>query len=240
VSPELAVDHRAFPAVPPPDLDDHEAIVEHDWNAFAAVDRMINHWDRPKWYPGRRVYYWMLTFPHVPPLRDCARHCQEALLGFGMDLIPEDGLHVTMAGIGDTDVVIEHEVGRLAKLAEEQSPESFQMLAHPLAGSRGALRFSLSPWTPLMRLHAALSEVARRTGVPGCRPTSAFRPHLGIAYNNRDRPAAPVIDAVANLRSLSPVVLDVTTVDLVELGRDGATYRWNVVHRLPLARPTAS
>lgn len=107
-----------------------------------------------------------------------------------------------------------------------------------MAGSTGAIRFSITPWTPLVKLHAALHRAGQRTGVPGGKPSSLFRPHLGILYNNRDRHAAPVIDAVALLRNRPAVTLPVREVDLVELRRDGRTYRWRVLHSAPL--PTLS
>src|SRR6266542_2649390 len=54
----------------------------------------------------------------------------------------------------------------------------------------------------------------------------AFRPHISIAYNNHIRPAAPVIEAVASLRSLAPVQASVAEAQLVILRRDGKAYRW--------------
>ncbi|RSS82535.1 2'-5' RNA ligase family protein, partial [Streptomyces sp. WAC02707] len=108
-----------------------------------------------------------------------------------------------------------------------------------LAGSRGAVRFSLTPWRPMIHLHAALSTVGDQARIPGGSPTSSFRPHLGIAYNNQARPAAPVVDAVAPLRSLPPAALDITSVELVELRRQDRTYRWRTVHSAPL-RPEVS
>ncbi|WP_395575382.1 hypothetical protein [Streptomyces sp. BK79] len=71
-------------------------------------------------------------------------------------------------------------------------------------------------------------------GLPPRKPTALFRPHLSLAYNNRSRPAAPVIEAVTALRGLPPVDLHVREVRLVELRREGRSYRWDVVRSLPL------
>lgn len=232
--PELDIDRRAFPSVPPADLDNPQVIVEHDWAAFAAVDRMTDHWSRPGWSAGRRAYYWMLTFPRSPALVACAQHCQGELEHLGMDAVPEDGLHVTMSRIGDLAQVPPERIKWLAGLAEQLPVECFRVTAHPLAGSRGALRFSLSPWRPLVRLHAALTTIGQQAGVPGGKPTATFRPHLGVQYNNRERPAGPVIERVTQLRRLPPVSLDITAVDLVELRREGPVYRWDVVRSVPL------
>jgi hypothetical protein len=57
-------------------------------------------------------------------------------------------------------------------------------------------------------------------------PTSQFRPHLGIAYNNQRRDAAPVVEAVAALRDIPPVSVTVNQVKLVRLRRADHRYQW--------------
>jgi 2'-5' RNA ligase len=239
VAPELAADHRAFPASPPLSLDDATTIVRHDWTSFAAVEHMSNHWDRPGWVNGRHAYYWMII-PRSPQLVSRAWHCQQELIHLGMDLIPPDGLHVTVIGIGDRGEVSLTCIDQLARYVRELQLRSFRLSAHPLAGSRGALRFSLTPWTPLVRLHAALAEAGRIAGVPGGKPTKIYRPHLGIAYNNRDRQARPVIEAASQLRTLPAASLSVTQLDLVELRRENSAYRWDTLHSVPLGDPAAN
>ncbi|QDN54315.1 2'-5' RNA ligase family protein (plasmid) [Streptomyces sp. S1D4-20] len=227
----MDVDQRAFPAAPPSDLDDPQVIVENDWKAFAAIDRMTNHWSKPGWSGSHRSYYWMLTFSGTPSLLSHVRHCQSELAHLGMDAVPNDVLHVTMPRIGNINQVTAAQIDHLVTLAEHAPLERFHLFAHPLTGSRGAVRFTLSPWTPLVRLYAVLSDIGREAGVPGGKPTAAFRPHLGLQYNNRDRPAEPVIEAVAHLRSLPPVVVDIAAVDLVELRRTSGAqraYRWSL------------
>ena len=46
------------------------------------------------------------------------------------------------------------------------------------------------------------ATVPGSVGLAPKKPTSAFRPHLSLAYNNRRRPAAPVVEAVSSLRAL--------------------------------------
>ncbi|MER6100239.1 2'-5' RNA ligase family protein [Streptomyces sp. NPDC001728] len=234
MTPELVNDPSAFPCEPPADLDDPDAIVGHDWHAFQEIERMGDHWDRPGWSEQQRSYYWMLTFSGATELLGLTEHCQKALNHLGMDPVPSDGLHVTMLRVGPTDQVSEHQVKQLIDLTQNLPVRAFHLLAHPLTGSRGAVRFSLTPWRPMIQLHAALSTVGYQVRIPGGSPTNAFRPHLGIAYNNRTRQAAPVADAVAPLRSLPPAVLDVTSVELVELRRQDGAYRWRTVHSAPL------
>ncbi|MFE6939734.1 2'-5' RNA ligase family protein [Streptomyces chartreusis] len=237
MTPDLDVFPGAFPHCPPSDLDSPDLIVDHDWQAFVAVERMTDHWARPGWQAGIHAYYWMLTFPHAAELMSRARQCQEALAHLGMDCVPEDGLHVTLARIGRTDLVTDDQLQFLIALAEQMTLSAFEVAAHPMAGSRGAVRFTLAPWSPLIRLHATLSEAGRRARVPGGKPTTAFRPHLGVQYSNRECPAAPVIKSVARLRDLEPVPLEIGSVELVELWRTSGpspAYRWRVVCSVPL------
>ncbi|MFF4410374.1 2'-5' RNA ligase family protein [Streptomyces sp. NPDC001404] len=236
--PALATDQSVFPAVPPAVLDDPDVIALHDWEAFTAVDRMVNHWDRPGWENGRRAYYWLLTFPRATALINRAGYCQDALRHLEMDAVPHDGLHVTLPRIGPVDRVRATDLERLAAAVHERALPAFHLDAHPLAGSRGAVRFSLAPWTPLVHLHAELSAAAHGIGLAPSKPTAGFRPHLGILYSNTPRDARPVIDAAAALRALPLVPLYVDTVDLVELRRDGRTYRWTILHSVPLAPAT--
>jgi len=232
--PDLVHDDLSFPVAPPPDLDDPAVIAAHDWDAFLGLDRMKDHWDRSRWHPGYRAYYWMLTFPQSPELLKLARRCQDALAPLGMDDIPDDGLHITMTKIGDTTCVENDALDQLARLIKERLPVPFRVTAHPLTGSQGAARLTVTPWRQLLALHSALTLTNAEAGVPGGRPTSGFRPHLGVAYNNRDRAADEVVPLIAPLRGLAPVDLVIKSVQLVELRREGAAYRWDIVHSVAL------
>ncbi|MFE1050461.1 2'-5' RNA ligase family protein [Streptomyces olivaceus] len=225
--PLLSADPAAFPAEPPADTHDPAVTAAHDWAAFSALDEMTDHWARPGWSDGSRAYYWMLTFPEDQPLAALARHCQEELAPLGLDPVPTDGLHITLARVGRPDAVVPDQLDSLARDAEALLPSAFSVRAMPLAGSRGAVRLSLGPWEPLLTLHHALAKVGSSVGLAPKKPTSAFRPHLSLAYNNRQRPAAPVVEAVSGLRALPAVDLSVSAVQLVELRREGRTYRWD-------------
>lgn len=226
--PLLSADPAAFPAEPPADTHDPAVTAAHDWAAFRALDEMTDHWARPGWPDGSRAYYWMLTFPDDQPLAALARHCQEELALLGLDPVPTDGLHITLARVGRPGTVAPDQLDNLARDAEALLPSAFSVRAMPLAGSRGAVRLSLGPWDPLLRLHHAVAKAGNNAGLAPKKPTSAFRPHLSLAYNNRRRPAAPVVDAVSGLRVLPAVELAVAAVQLVELRREGRTYRWDV------------
>jgi 2'-5' RNA ligase len=234
----LSADAASFPVEPPADTRDPAVTAAHDWAAFSALDEMTDHWARPGWADGNRAYYWMLTFPDDQPLMELARHCQEELAFLGLDPVPRDGLHITLAGVGRPESVTVGQLEKLARHTEPLLPPAFTVRGMPLAGSRGAVRLSLGPWEPLVQLHHTLAEVAGSLGLAPKRPTSAFRPHLSLAYNNRGRPARPVVKAVSGLRALPAVELTVSAVRLVELRREGRTYRWDVLKALPLGRST--
>ncbi|SEM76709.1 2'-5' RNA ligase family protein [Streptacidiphilus jiangxiensis] len=230
----LATDSRSFPVDPPGDLDAAAAIVRTDQQAFDAVGRMKDHWARPGWSDRTRRLYWMATFDRDRALVDRATQCQRALTDLGLDPVPADGLHLTLLRIGDASAVAPATVDTLAEKVAAIALPRLPLLAHPLAGSRGAVRFSVTPWTGLVALHAQLAQAGRELGVPGGSGTAGFRPHLGIAYNPVDRDARPVVAAVGALRHLAPVAVTVEAVDLVELRRERSAYRWTVRHRVPL------
>ncbi|MFI1443262.1 2'-5' RNA ligase family protein [Streptomyces fructofermentans] len=230
----LSADPAAFPAEPPADTRDPAVTAAHDWAAFSALDEMTDHWARPDWRDGSRAYYWMLTFPDDQRLAALAGHCQEELAPFGLDPVPTDGLHITLARVGTPGVVTPGQLDSLAQDAEALLPSAFSVCAMPLAGSRGAVRLSLGPWEPLLRLHQALAKAGSSVDLAPKKPTSAFRPHLSLAYNNRRRPAAPVVEVVSSLRALPAAELCVSAVQLVELRREGRTYRWDVRKNVPL------
>ncbi|WP_328665766.1 2'-5' RNA ligase family protein [Streptomyces sp. NBC_00328] len=230
----LRRDQRAFPPDPPRDLVDPHAIAAHDWAAFQAVSHMSNHWDRPGWNGGR-AYYLMLTFPDERALINDARACQDAVADPALDLVPSDGLHITLNKVADSAAMSERDLARVVQVAQDMAPKAFDLQVGPLAGSRGALRYSVAPWNPLIGLHAMLARAGALAGAPGGRSTESFRPHLGIAYSNTNRPADSVIGQVAALRGQPALPVHVSHADLVELRRENATYRWDVISAITLS-----
>jgi len=204
---------------------------DEDWQRFQQVTSMTNHWDRPGWTPGREAYFWYLTFDS-PQLRDLAEQCQQQLQRDYLDPVPLGGLHLTLARIGWADQVTDDQLQAASNRAHELCRETvpFILSAGPLAGSSGAVRFSVTPWEPLTRLH---HELSNPTAVAG---RSAFRPHIGIAYCNQAVPAGPLIAAIRSLRRLAPVDVPVSYIDLVRLHREHRAYAWSLYDRIPLSR----
>ncbi|MFE1595228.1 2'-5' RNA ligase family protein [Nocardia sp. NPDC058705] len=221
-----------FPRLLPDSTSDPAAIARNDWNAFSEIEVLRDHWTVKRWAPGHTGYYWYLTFDDAE-LIDCVAECQDALGADGVDPVPLDALHVTLMGIGSTKDVVSDEIDRLISAARERLSDvmPFVLAVGPLSGSRSAVRFSVAPWDPLLDLHRLLSTCTSESlsnPTEFVRAKSArFRPHLGIAYNNTDRKAAEVIDAVSRLRGIHRVNVRVSHVELVVLRREGRAYRWD-------------
>lgn len=206
-----------------------------DWLRFAELTSMKDHWDRPGWTPDRQAYYWYLTFSS-PDLRELAGYCQDQLRLSYLDPVPLDGLHLTLPKIGWSDELSADEVDLVAAAGMRSCAdlEPFTLTVGPLAGSPGAVRFSVAPWEPVVKLHQRLQKAVRTVRGAACKEAE-FRPHIGIAYCNSKVPAEELITAVESLRGLPPVDVQVSQVELVLLRREDHIYKWSTVHTVPLA-----
>lgn len=233
-----ATDPGAFPADPPSDPDCAGAIATHDWAAFGQVTTMVNHWSRPNWSPGTRAVYWLLTFSE-PLLVGQVQECQAAIRHLGFDEIDRQSLHLTLGRIGLAEDLSLPQLKRLAAaVPRHRLPPAFPMTAIPMTASRGAVRFSVAPWTPVIVLHATLARAGRDAGLPPMNPSEYLRPHLGSAYCNRSLPASEVRATIEPLRRLPPVPLLVDRVQIVEMWRIEGAYQWRVVEEVSLPAPS--
>jgi 2'-5' RNA ligase len=227
---------RPFPLPQPASTSDPSAIRSNDWTAFRQLGNLQDHWTLKSWAPGQSGYYWYLTFDD-PALTDLAERCQKTLADDGIDPVPLDALHITLLSVGKVGDVSGEQLAGIAAAARSRLADvaPFDVEVGPLTGSRSALRFWVTPWDDLLRLHRALRE-ATAVHRPTSRlaETTELRPHLGIGYINRPQNAAPLITDVAALRDLRPVSVRVNKVDLVELRREGRQYRWAECAVLPL------
>lgn len=225
---------RPFPPAAPDSLSDRDAIVANDWNAFLALDTVESHWDRSPWPAGARRLYWYLTFEGNADLTRLATECQRGISELRYDAVPDDGLHLTMLRIGPTEDRAGSRLEQLLSQAEASCAaiEPFDIEIGPLSGSAGAARLSVSPWSDLDRLHRALFKAAG--GEPQSAERPPFRPHVGIAYSNRRRPAGEVVPLIAEQRTRASVRVPVSDVHMVELRREGRTYRWEPIASIQL------
>lgn len=227
-----------FPSGMPEDIDNAASISVHDWQAFRQLAIMENHWQRPGWLSGRRSYHWMLSFHDADEVQRLAKQCQAQLPSVGLDLVPLDALHITIGRIGFTDELAATTIDAVVSTAIPrcQGLSSLALTIGPVAGSKGAIRFSIAPWSPLLALHRELSVATRAVIGDRCvMNTAEFRPHLSIAYANTTVPVESLLSTLERLRSLPPASARVREVGLVELRREGRAYRYDVMAKVPFA-----
>lgn len=223
-----------FPADLPANLDDHDMIAANDWAAFEKVDEMVNHWDRPGWHDGRRSYHWLLSFAGSEDLPAMAQECFQACNPDTFDQVPPDALHLTIRRVGFTDEINPGTLDAIAAKVESlcSDMDGFALVVGPLAASKGAVRFSVSPWSNLFGIFDAVGVASK--WVTGheygfLEARASFRPHVSIAYSNRRQNAGATRDAICEYRALPPVACKVSRLELVELRRESAAYRWQTI-----------
>jgi 2'-5' RNA ligase len=227
-----------FPKEHPPDLDDLDTVAAHDWSAFRALSHVDTHWERPGWTSGRSSYHWMLTFEDHPAVAAHVRRCQSVVPSVGYDLAAVDSVHLTIGRVAFTDDLSEaaaREVARSACAAGSR-PERFDMTFGPLTGSRGAVRFSVAPWSPLLAVHAFFTGVTRSALGERCvMDTGSFRPHVSIAYAHTRMSAAAVAGRIDDWRGGVGPTVRADAIGLVRLERIGCSYRYRTLERVALS-----
>ncbi|MEO3745680.1 2'-5' RNA ligase family protein [Plantactinospora sp. B5E13] len=211
---------------------------------MSDVDAMRDHWWwRPGWRVGRHYYACHFDMGrHAELVRLVARY-QEAIRDFaGLDLIPQHWLHLTTQGVGFMDDLAAESIDRLVhnvgkRLAEVPAPvvtfhrptvrgEAIYLLAtpaEPVTEVRTAVRAAIGE---------ALGEERVERAVEGA---SGFRPHVSIAYSNRDQPAAPIAEALDRVVT-EPVTVTLDQIELLEYHRDRRMYEWTAARPLAIGR----
>jgi 2'-5' RNA ligase len=224
-----------FSPDPPGSMVEPREIVRNDWTAFSGLETLTDHWARPKWPDGAQAYYWLLSLGDDPQLRSLAETCQAALATLpDLDPVPTTLLHLTLCRVGAVADLDDDQLADVATAASTRiaGRSPIRLSIGPLAGSLGAISFSVTPWNHVLRLRDEL-VTAQDTVLGGVRK-KGLRPHVSIAYNRRLRPASPVVDVVRELRKQPPIETTVAGVDLVTLTRDGHVYRWTPKAQLAL------
>ncbi|MFG2783788.1 2'-5' RNA ligase family protein [Streptomyces prunicolor] len=194
---------------------------------------MVDHWDRTNWAPGTHAFYWLLTFSSMR-LADHAQQCQDAIRHLAFDEISTESLHLAIGRIGPTDLSRTHIRSLADAVRRQRLPHRFPLSAIPLSASRGAVRYSVAPWTPVLALHAHPARASSTIGLPPMSASGYLRPHLGIAYCNRSLPASEVRAAIEPLRLLPAAPLFVDRVQIVEMRRADGAYHWQTVEEVSL------
>ena len=197
---------------------------------------MEDHFTAKPWPDGFSAYYWYLTFEDAE-LVSLAQHCQKSLSSYGLHPVPLSSLHMTLCRVGAADTISDTAIAVVASSAVEALDriDSFEIEVGPLAGSSGAIRFSVTPWSSIWQLTTILRSQSENVAAsPASKPLSHFRPHVGIAYSNRRQEIAPIIERVSQLRNMVPVPVTVKQVKLVRLWRSQYSYQWDDIATIAL------
>lgn len=206
--------------------------------AFARLDRMRDHWWwRPGWRVGRSFYTFHVTFEDAPEAAKLAGYYRRALDLPTLDPVPDEGLHLTMQGIGFTDEVTEAEVNAIVEAARARLAglAPFDLTLGPADADPEAVMLQVAPWTPLEQVRAAvrsaIGDVWGHIRVPD--RADGFTPHVSVAYSGADAPAEPLRQRLAEVEP-GATTTRVTAVQLIDLNRDAKVYRWSTVATLGL------
>jgi 2'-5' RNA ligase len=152
-----------------------------------------------------------------------------------LDHVPPSDLHLTVDRVGFEDEVAPEVLAGIEGLVRVACSKMapFTVAVGPVAGSKGAIRLSVTPWRPIL----ALKEAARRATL-GSMPTAAadpgeFLPHIGIAYCNGEVSSQELIDTARTLRNLPTVKAEVFHMTLVRLTRLQGAWAWEPLQAVP-------
>ncbi|MBL7487623.1 2'-5' RNA ligase family protein [Frankia sp. AgB1.9] len=221
----------------------HEDQVDaEDWEIFQRTEQLANHWYwRPGHRPGRNYLTWYFVFDDQA-LRDHIAHHQQALADLNyLDPVPPDGIHMTVQGVGFPDEVSPEAAERIGENADARMADiaPFTLTIGPIASYPGGTFLRAAPWHPVAevreRLRQAIADELGADQVPA--EPARFKPHVSVTYCNATPPAGEVIRRLTELRQEPAIVVPVASVSLLELRREGHTYRWSTRHTVTFTGP---
>jgi 2'-5' RNA ligase len=199
-----------------------------------------NHWWwRPGMRPGRRVDTFYVTFSGLPSARVLAASARQRLAGLpGLDLVPDEWLHLTVQEVGFSDEVTGTDLAAIIAAATDGlatiAPVTVTMGPPKVVGEG-----IICPVTPAGALdpiwdevRAAIGDVRGPDRVLDSARWARWSPHVSLAYANADGPAEPFKAALDGFTDVATVT--VGAVDLIRFGRDRQMYEWETITRLPL------
>ncbi|MFE5868830.1 2'-5' RNA ligase family protein [Streptomyces roseifaciens] len=198
---------------------------------------MANHWWwRPGWRPGRTFYTWHLTFQDASDVHRLAETYRQALgVVPGLDLVPDQWLHLTMQGIGFVDEVPEEEARAIADAAASRlrAVPAFELTLRRPEITPEAVRWEAEPGHAPAAVRAAVRAAIAdvRGDVPEAE--DGFKPHVSIAYSSASGSSEPVAEALASVEA-EPATALVRGVQLIALHRDNQMYEWKQFAEVPL------
>jgi 2'-5' RNA ligase len=203
---------------------------------------MRNHWWwRPGWHVGQRAYTWHLTFENQSELWRLVNEYQRALASFsGLDLIPRQWLHLTVQGIGFTSATMTDDVEHILKAAQRRLaalPRVVLNFHAPVVADEAVVLPPDEESTVSELRRAIRSAIADAVGTENVSESGDhFRPHVSLAYSNREQEAAPILEAI-QATSVKPARLSIPTASLIVIHRDHRVYQWETVAKVPIGTP---
>jgi 2'-5' RNA ligase len=209
--------------------------------ALQHATQVRDHWWwRPGWRVGRRFYTWHLTFEGQDTLHALVSSYQRHLAGVpGLDLVPQQWLHLTMQGVGFTDEIGDDEVDRIVTGARQRLarlPVAELTFHQPLLRPE-AIVLPATPTTTVEAIRdavrAAIAE-ARKIDV-GQVPEADVRfiPHVTVAYISHEGAAQPLLEVLHSVNA-APATVRVPAASLIILDRDQHVYHWQEHSTVPL------
>ncbi|MEV0810918.1 2'-5' RNA ligase family protein [Micromonospora sp. NPDC050200] len=216
------------------------ASLDQRWTAYQELPELTEHWYwRPGWRTDRQFYTWHLTFDHQPELHQLVTYLQSQLALPGLDLVPLDGLHLTMQGLGFTDEVSDKNLDAIVAEARERcvSLPPLELSLGPVDPDAEGIGLLIQPWDQVERLRTSIREAIGAVWRTVPEAAQGFRPHVTIAYSGSAAPTGPIRDRLASLRHQPPAQVKINEVPLIALRREGRTYRWTTIATVPLIGP---
>jgi len=201
--------------------------------------RMADHWGpKPGRRPGQRRYHWHMLFHDQPEVRRLAAAAQRKLAGLsGLDLVPEQWLHLTTFAVGYADEVPEASLGVLA----EAAGRALAAVA-PIPVTLGrivyypeAVVLAVEPPGALQPVLDAVAAATRAAGCDGRTSTNPWLPHVTVAYSHDTGPAAPITAALGH--RLPRTEITIRSVSLVAQTQVGRSWQWQTVAEAHLMDP---
>ena len=214
------------------------ASLHQRWAAYEDLPNLTEHWYwRPGWRADRQFYTWHLTFEHQAELHELVTHLQGQLALPGLDLVPIDGLHLTMQGLGFTDETSDADVDAIVAETRQRCAglPPLELSLGPVDPDAEGIGLLVQPWEEVEHLRATIRDAIGTVWQSVPELSDGFRPHVTIAYSGSPAPASPIRSRLADLRRLPSVRVRISRVPLIALRRDGRTYRWTTVAAVPLA-----
>jgi 2'-5' RNA ligase len=203
--------------------------------------QMADHW-RPK--PGRRPgqprYHWHMLFHDQPEVRRLAAAAQRKLAGLsGLDLVPEQWLHLTTFAVGYADEVPEASLDVMAAAAGQAlaAVAPIPVVLGRIVYYPEAVVLAVEPPAALQPVLDAVTAATRVAGCDGRTSTNPWLPHVTVAYSHDTGPAAPIIAALGHW--LPSTEITIKSVSLVAQTQVGRSWQWQPVAEVQLTNPGA-